>query len=293
MLITKLNNNDTTKIVYSSKFITLKQIKIMLNYITWAVDPTMIEIRPVVVFRWYGVLFALGIVFGYQLVKRVFILEGLGEQKAEYLLYFTVAGTIVGARLGHVFFYDWAYYSQNLAEIPQIWQGGLASHGGGVGIILFVWICSRFILKKSLLFTLDRLTLAVSTGSIFIRLGNLMNHEIIGTPTDLPWAFIFKLEDNIPRHPAQLYESLAFMMILATMLYMYYKTSAKHFHGFMFGVFLVMTFIARILVEFVKESQGGFEESFGMMSTGQWLSIPFIMAGLIIIFTAKYRKESI
>ena len=265
----------------------------MLNYllyINWNADPTLFEIGPLV-FRWYGVLFALGLLTGFQLVKKAFLVDGLNEKQIDNILYATVIGTIVGARLGHVFFYDWDYYSQNLGEIPKIWEGGLASHGGGIGIIIGIWLYSKYGIQKSTLWTLDRLTIAVAAGSIFIRLGNLMNHEIIGIPASIPWAFIFNLVDEQPRHPAQLYEAITWIITLLTMSYVYWKTDKKKLTGYLFGLFLIMAFSFRFLIEFVKNSQGGFENSIGnIISTGQLLSIPFILTGVILMVKSKSAK---
>lgn len=269
-------------------------------FINWNPDPTLFEIGPIT-FRWYGVLFALGLVVGFQLVKKVFLHDGLNDKQIDNILYVTVAGTVIGARLGHVFFYDWEYYSENLAEIPQIWRGGLASHGGGLGIILAIWLYSKFGIKKHVLWSLDRLTIAVSTGSIFIRFGNLMNSEIVGNTTDLPWAFSFvqfwsdelKQFDPTPRHPAQLYEAISWMLVLGLMLYFYWKTNKKNNKGFMFGMFLSIAFTFRFLIEFVKNSQGGFEENFGnILSTGQWLSIPFVIIGIILIVFSRNNNST-
>lgn len=263
----------------------------MLGFIYWNVDPTLIELGPII-FRWYGVLFALGIVVGFQLVKKAFLHDGLTEKQIDNILYITVAGTIIGARLGHVFFYDWPYYSQNLSEIPQIWQGGLASHGGGIGIILVIWLYSKYGIHKPVLWTLDRLTIAVATGSIFIRMGNLMNHEIVGDPTNVPWAFIFGLVDDQPRHPAQLYEAIGWAITLFIVLRLYWKTDKKYFTGYIFGLFLVIAFTVRFLVEFIKNSQGGFESQLGnILSTGQWLSIPFVITGILLILFSKKQTN--
>jgi phosphatidylglycerol:prolipoprotein diacylglycerol transferase len=262
----------------------------MLQFIHWNVDPTLIELGPIT-FRWYGVLFALGIVLGFQLAKKMFFKDGLNEKQVDNILYVTVAGTIVGARLGHVFFYDWDYYSLNLQEIPLIWKGGLASHGGGIGIIIAITLYAKYGLKKNAIWVFDRMTIAVATGGVFIRLGNLMNHEIIGDTTDLPWAFIFSLVDDLPRHPAQLYEALSLLLILIATHYFYWKTNKKDRLGFISGFGLMTCFSFRFLIEFVKNSQGGFESAIDSnISTGQWLSVPFIITGIILIF---YRKKSI
>lgn len=264
----------------------------MLIYINWTVNPELISLGPIT-FRWYGILFALGVVAGYQLTKQIFKHENLSEKMLDNLLYITVAGTIIGARLGHVFFYDWDYYSQNLAEIPQVWKGGLASHGAGIGILLSLWVYSKFILKTNYLWILDRTTLAVAAASICIRLGNLMNHEIVGNPTKLFFGFVFELVDDQPRHPTQLYESISWAIILILLYRIYWKKDSPLKPGLLFGLFLTLAFTARFLLEFTKKSQGGFEKGLGnILSTGQWLSIPFIISGIILLLSSAKQHVS-
>lgn len=257
----------------------------LLNYINWNVDPWILEIGDFQL-RWYGLLFATGFMLGFYLLRRMFEHEGDPVEWVDKVLWYVVIGTILGARLGHVFFYDWDYYSQNLGEIIKIWRGGLASHGAAVGIIISVWLFSRNVSKRSVLWILDRVVITVALAGVLIRLGNLMNHEIVGQVTDVSWAFIFKYgPDDQPRHPTQIYESFCYLISFATLMWMYWKANAGQYLGRLFGAFLVLIFGFRFVVEFVKASQGGFESSLGdALTTGQWLSIPFVLAGLFFIW---------
>lgn len=252
----------------------------LLLAIEWSVSPEIVQIGPFSL-RWYGLLFALGFLLGLFIVKRMFEAEKAPEAWLDKCFMYMVLGTVVGARLGHVFFYDWDYYSQHLGEIPMIWKGGLASHGGAIGIIIALWIFSRTVSKKSILWILDKVVVPTALAGCFIRLGNLMNSEIIGKPAEVDWAFIFTRIDQIPRHPVQLYESMCYLASFALLYYTYWFTEKRHKQGFVFGLFLVLIFGLRIPMEYFKQSQGGIESAFGdALSTGQLLSIPFVLVGL-------------
>ncbi|MFN7118786.1 MAG: prolipoprotein diacylglyceryl transferase [Saprospiraceae bacterium] len=255
----------------------------LLQYITWNASPEIGSIGPLT-FRWYGLLFAAGFLIGLYIVRRMFQVEKAPETWLDKAFIYVVVGAVVGARLGHVFFYDWAYYSKNLSKIPAVWEGGLASHGGAIGIILALWIFSRTVSKKSILWILDKVVVPTALAGCFIRLGNLMNSEILGKATTVPWAFIFVREDNVPRHPVQLYESLTYLLSFFILYYVYWRTDKRHKPGYIFGFFLVLIFGFRILWEYFKESQGGIESAFGnIMSTGQLLSVPFVLIGLFFM----------
>lgn len=268
----------------------------VLNYIEWNVNPWIFEIGDFQL-RWYGLLFASGFMIGFYLLKRIFEKENIPLDWLDKVLWYVVIGTIVGARLGHVFFYDWDYYSQNLGDIIKVWEGGLASHGAAVGIILALYFYSRNVSKKSVLWILDRVVITVALAGVLIRLGNLMNHEIVGDPSTVPWAFIFTkanlyLPDGTldlrPRHPSQIYEAITYLFSFGLLMYMYWKTAAAEYTGRIFGAFLVLIFGFRFVIEFIKDSQGGFETSLGnVLTTGQWLSIPFVLAGIYFIVRAK------
>lgn len=264
----------------------------LLNYITWNVDPELIKIG-VFHIRWYGLLFATGFLIGYYLIYRVYKNEGLPEQQAEQLLIYMMVAVIIGARLGHVFFYQWDYYSQHPEEIVMVWKGGLASHGAAIAILIALWVYSRRVVKKPMIWIYDRAAASVAIGAAFVRLGNLMNSEIVGKPTtEVPWAFIFTKVDQQPRHPVQLYECFSYIAICLLLSHMYWKTNAKDKPGLLMGTLLVTLFGARFFIEIFKKSQGGFEKYLGdFLTTGQWLSIPFVLIGLYFMLR-PHKGES-
>ena len=260
----------------------------MLSFIHWNVSPEIFSLGSVHV-RWYGLLFAIGFIFGYNQGEKMFKHENIDPQWLESLFIYLIVATVVGARLGHVFFYGWPYYSQHPIEILYVWQGGLASHGGVLGIIVAMIIWSMKVSKRSILWVLDRVVVPSVLVAALIRLGNLMNSEIYGMQTSLPWGFIFERNHEIaPKHPTQIYEALSYLLTFGVIYYMYWKTKAKDYLGLLVGVFFVMVFSARFLVEFIKEDQVAFEA--GMtLNMGQLLSIPFIITGIVLIVIAIRR----
>lgn len=240
--------------------------------------------------RYYSLMFAFAYILGYQIMKKIFINENIKVEHMDSLFMYSMISMIVGARLGHVFFYDWDYYSVHLMEIPQIWKGGLASHGAAIAMILTFIYYSKNVIKMPPLWLLDRMGITVALAGFFIRIGNLMNSEIIGKASDLPWAFVFKnayvIDPSTPRHPSQIYESLGYLLTFIVLYLLYWKTDKKNYLGFLFGVFLAMLWSIRFLVEFVKENQEAFENDM-ILNMGQVLSIPLIIIGLILIFRAK------
>ncbi|MGM9868976.1 MAG: prolipoprotein diacylglyceryl transferase [Sodaliphilus sp.] len=275
----------------------------MLDYITWTASPELYS--GFLSIRWYGLMFAIGFWFGYEVVWRAFRHEGAPEIWISKLFVYVIVATVVGARLGHVFFYDWAYYSQHLGDIPKIWEGGLASHGGVIGIMVAIWIYSKVVTKRSMLWTFDRVVLPVGVVAALIRIGNLFNHEIYGGPTDLPWAFRFienipsylqgaEARFTVPCHPTQLYEALAYLLTFGVVMWLYWKRNAQEREGLLFGVFMVGIFGARFLVEFVKNVQEPWEMSMRAacgLDMGQVLSIPFIVLGVWLIIRAMRRPR--
>ncbi|MEZ4850623.1 MAG: prolipoprotein diacylglyceryl transferase [Bacteroidia bacterium] len=261
----------------------------LLDTIIWDVDPAIFTIGSFSL-RWYGLLFSTGFLIGYLVTQRVFRQEKADESLLDILLLLLVAGTLIGARLGHVFFYQWGYYSQHPLEILMIWKGGLASHGGAVGLIVIFWIYARYFSKSPMLWTTDRLVMSIMLTAGLIRTGNLMNSEIIGLPTDLPWAFVFTVRDMIPRHPAQLYEALIYFAIAALLFFLYWKTNAKKYEGFLTGLYLSLTFTARFFIEFLKENQVQFEDSM-QLNMGQWLSIPLVILGGYLMWRSRSHVD--
>ncbi|AYN03058.1 MULTISPECIES: prolipoprotein diacylglyceryl transferase [unclassified Flavobacterium] len=286
--------------------------------------------------RYYSLMFVIAFGLGWYIMKRIFERENEPIDKLDSLFIWTVLATLIGARLGHVLFYDWEYYRNHISEIflpfrfsPNFeFTGyqGLASHGAAVSIIIAMYYYSKKILKRPLLWILDRVVLPVASGAIFVRLGNFFNSEIIGKETDSVFGIRFlhdtfskndainktqianpkeaynaiatdpKFADllaQVPvKHPTQLYEGFCYIFVFAILYYLYWKTNASQKPGYLFGLFLVLLFVVRFIVEFVKESQGGIESELGLFSTGQWLSIPFIIVGAYFMIRAN-KKASV
>jgi phosphatidylglycerol:prolipoprotein diacylglycerol transferase len=288
------------------------------------------------IIRFYSLMFVIAFGLGWYIMKHIFQRENISIDKLDSLFVWTVLATLIGARLGHVFFYDWEYYRNNLAEIilpfrfnPKFeFTGyqGLASHGAAISIIIAMYFFSKKVLNQSLLWILDRVVIPVASGAIFVRLGNFFNSEIVGKETTSSFGIRFLRDQFTPReavnethlstpkeayhaiatnpqyanlleqvpakHPAQLYEAFCYIFVFVALFFLYWKTDARKKSGFLFGLFLVLLFTVRIVVESVKESQGGFESDLGnILSTGQWLSIPFIVVGLYFVITAKKTNE--
>lgn len=260
----------------------------MLDFITWNVNPTALS-WPVDI-RWYGLMFAIGFWIGFNIVARMFKREGAPERWLGILLIWVAAGTVIGARLGHVFFYEWDYYSQHPLKILATWEGGLASHGGAIGVIIAVILFSIFTTKRNPLWTFDRLVVAIALVGGLIRIGNLMNSEIFGHATNLPWGFMFvrsrewhMLYEGQAVHPTQIYEALCYFGLFALLMWMYWKKNCGERPGLIFGTFLIGIFLPRFFIEFIKNPQVAFEQDM-VLNMGQLLSIPFVLlgAGLVI-----------
>lgn len=270
----------------------------MLNYIVWDFNPIIFD--SFITLRWYSLMFLIGFLIGYKIIEKIFKHEGAQEKWLGSLLLWVMVGTVVGARLGHVIFYEWEYYSQHPIEILYTWEGGLASHGGAIGVLLAVWGFSKFTAKRNIIWTLDRLVVAVALVAGLIRMGNLFNSEIFGHATDLPWGFMFirsrewhALYEGQACHPTQIYEALCYFALFALLMIMYWKRNAQERPGLLFGTFLIGVFTARFLIEFIKNDQSAFEASM-TLNMGQWLSIPFIIAGIaFIIYALRHNRIKI
>jgi len=271
----------------------------LLAYIEWTVNPEIVNFGPIAV-RWYGLLFSSGFAIGYLITQYVFRMEKEPEEWLDILLIIIVFSAILGARLGHVFFYSWDYYQDHLVEIPMIWKGGLASHGGAIGLFIGIYLFSRYVSKRPMLWIMDRIAMSVAFTGCLIRLGNLMNHEIVGATTDVPWGFYFSryippqgvTGGLLPRHPAQLYESLAYLAIAGLLSWMFFKTKAKEKTGLLSGVFFLTVFGARFIIEFFKEVQETFEIGL-TLNMGQILSIPLILLGTWLIWRGQTKANSL
>lgn len=297
----------------------------LLNYITWNVDPVLLHLGPLQI-RWYGLLWALGFFIGYYVMHRIYRKERMTEDSLYSLLMYMLISTIIGARLGHCLFYEPEAYLSHPLDILKVWEGGLASHGGAIGILVGLWLYVRSYNKSkkeknnlqriSYIWILDRIVVAVCLVGALIRVGNVMNHEIYGTPTSLPWGFVFLRGaeqfcgtfDNytacnawdapcspsewLPCHPTGLYEAFFCLVTMGILLWMYYKRDLGHKQpGLMFGTFLVIIFGSRIGIEFLKNVQVDFERNM-VFDMGQWLSVPFVLIGIgMIVWSFAKRKK--
>lgn len=255
--------------------------------IHWDVSPTLVHLGPLQL-RWYGLMFLAGFLIGYKVMKTMCQWEGKPTEKVDSLLTHVFLGTLIGARLGHCLFYEPKFYLSHPLEIFKIWQGGLASHGGGLGVIFAVWLFSRKNPEFSWTWVFDRVALLTVLTGGFIRIGNLMNSEIIGRPTDVPWAFVFERVDKLPRHPTQIYESLCYFTIalLGWLTYRKYKSKLPPLR--LFGLVLALIFLSRFVIEFFKENQESFESAM-ILNMGQLLSIPFFLVGAFF-YWRSFRK---
>lgn len=287
------------------------------------------------VIRYYSLMFVVAFSLGWFIMKKIFEREGLPLEKLDTLFVWTVIATLVGARLGHVLFYQPELLKDDFLNVflpfrtqPKFeFTGfqGLASHGAAIAIIITMYFYSKKVVQKPMLWVLDRVVIPVSCGAIFVRIGNFFNSEIVGKVTNSNFGIRFirdsysnkdamsmtglnnvndafnaiitdpkyarYLADVPAKHPAQLYESASYILVFAILFFLYWKTNTREKHGLLFGYFLVLLWTVRFLVEYVKESQGGFENSLGLFSTGQWLSIPFILIGIYFIFVAEKPVE--
>lgn len=262
----------------------------VLTYITWDIDPDIFTIpfinHPI---RWYGLLFAFAFLISQQIMYFIYKRDGLPATEVDTLTVYAVVATIVGARLGHVLFYDPIHYFQNPIKILMVWEGGLASHGGVIGILVAIYLFARKT-NANYLWVLDRVSIVASLTFCIIRLGNLMNSEMIGTPTNLPWAFIFTRMDDVPRHPAQLYEAIHYFIWFIVLFLVWYRLKDRMKIGLLFSWSLIILFSLRFVDEFFKLDQVDFEGSM-ILNMGQLLSIPFILTGVLLLIFKVYNNQ--
>lgn len=276
----------------SLKFINSIMMNVMA-FINWNPDPILFQLGEISL-RWYSILFMSGLYIGYSIVHRIYSKENISTEKLNSLAMYIFLGTIIGARLGHCLFYDWDYFSHHIVEIFLPIRNinghvhftgfqGLASHGGAIGVAVAIFLyCLKF--KDRYLFVLDKIAVATPLVGAFIRLGNLMNSEIIGKTTDVPWAFVFEKVDNYPRHPTQLYEFVCYALLFFIMIALYCHFYGKKQDGFLFGIFIFLLFAGRFFVEYFKIVQEDFEKNLPL-NMGQLLSIPFMCWGIYLMCT--------
>lgn len=305
----------------------------MIHALSFVWNPTEGIDLGFFVIRYYSLMFVIAFGLGWYIMKKIFERENEPIDKLDSLFIWTVISTLLGARLGHVFFYDWEYYRNHLSEILLPFRfsptfeftgfQGLASHGAAIAIIISMYFFSKNVMKRPMLWVLDRVVIPVASGAIFVRLGNFFNSEIVGKKTDDAATFgvqfirdhfsareavnatkmanpkqaydaiatnpqFSSLLEQVPvKHPAQLYEAACYIVVFAILFFLYWRTDIREKQGYLFGLFLVLLWTVRFIVEYVKESQGGFESALGLFSTGQWLSIPFILVGLYFMWAAE------
>lgn len=251
--------------------------------------------------HFYSLMFVIAFSLGWFLMKKIYDREGIPLEKLDSLFIYTVLATLIGARLGHVIFYDWDYFQNHLLEIflPVRFEPkfqitgfrGLASHGAAIGIIIAMYLYKKNVLDKPVLWILDRIVIPVACGGIFVRIGNFFNSEIIGEPTNSDYGVVFqKLDEDFARHPAQLYEAFGYLLVFIILWFVYWKTEKRKKLGFIFGLFLVLLWAVRFFIEFIKEPQVG-ERADWFLNTGQILSIPFILAGFYFMFRSSKNTE--
>jgi phosphatidylglycerol:prolipoprotein diacylglycerol transferase len=263
-----------------------------LLIIPWDVNPEIFRLGVFAV-RWYGLLFACSFLFGYIIMNRIFKNENLDEAVLDRLTIYMAFGTILGARLGHCLFYEPVYYLQHPLEILMIWHGGLASHGAGIGILLSLWLFARKE-KKDYAWVADRISIVVALSGFFIRMGNLMNSEIYGIETTVPWGFVFLRNNEVaPKHPTQIYEALAYLAIFILLYRIYWSKKGEHIQGILVSLIFILIFTARFFIEFLKENQVPFEATM-KINMGQLLSIPYILLGVGgLIWSLRQNKRAV
>ena len=281
----------------------------MFFKIDWAPNEILFEVFSLTIY-WYSVMFIIAFSLGYYIVQKIYINDNKSVTLVEPLFIYVVFGTLIGARLGEVFFYNWNYFQNNLIEIflpikkdinssflfgiidgwKFVGYRGLASHGATIGIITAMFIYKYKFKYNSVLWIFDRIVIPISIGGMFVRIGNFFNSEIVGNYTNSNFGVVFQNNGEIfPRHPAQLYEAFGYLLLFILLWNIYWKTDLKKYKGFIFGLFLTCLFSIRMLVENVKESQGGLEDTLGILSTGQWLSIPFIIIGIVLMLYSRRK----
>jgi prolipoprotein diacylglyceryl transferase len=277
-----------------------KAKNMVLNYINWNIDPEIINVFGISI-RYYGIFFSTGLILSIYILSWIYKRENIPSENLEKLSIYGMIGILAGARLGHCLFYEASYYLSNPIEmilpitflpdggIKFIGYQGLASHGGALGLIIALFFYSRKT-KHPMIDTIDLIAVVAALSGGFIRLANLMNSEIIGTPTTKPRGFVFERIDNIPRHPAQLYEAISYFLIFAIMIILYKTKRAKLKNGFFFGLALVLIFTARFILEFFKENQVGFENNL-TFNMGQLLSLPYIFIGIGFVLFGLWKTK--
>ena len=259
-----------------------------MEYFRWNADPILLNLGPLHLY-WYGLLFVGSFVVGSKILEWMYVREKREVEQLDSLFMYIIIGAAVGARLVHCFFYDPSYYLANPLKILAVWEGGLASHGGVMGVLLATWLFSRKY-KESFFWLLSRLSIPAALSGAMIRMGNFMNSEIVGQPTDVPWAIIFERVDNLPRHPSQLYEAMAYLAIFIFLFWVYRAVKPSFATKILPALWFLTIFTVRFFLEFVKTKQAAYNVD-QLLTTGQWLSVPFILLGLLWLVWAFATKN--
>jgi len=260
-----------------------------MEHFIWNVDPNIFAFGSLQL-RWYGLLFVGSFFLGLMLLKWVYNRENKDPAVLDNLLIYIMVGAVIGARLMHCFAYEPEFYLSHPMEIFKVWKGGLASHGGLLGVLIALYVFAKKY-KEDYMWLLSRVAMPGALTAAFVRFGNLFNSEILGLPTDKPWAIIFERVDMIPRHPVQLYEAFSYLTLFALLVFIYKRVSPSFATKLLPGVFLTFMFIVRFLLEYTKTRQADYTTSLPF-TTGQMLSIPFILIGILWIIWAftSHRK---
>lgn len=259
-------------------------------FIHWNVSPEFFSIGDVITIRWYGLLYGCAFIACYYAFKELLKHDRVPDDFADRALIYMILGTVIGARIGDCFFYHPQYYLEHPLEIFAVWNGGLSSHGGACGILIALYLFARK-MNKPYIWILDRVVIVIGVAGFFIRTGNLMNSEIYGHATTLPWGFIFERNgETLPKHPTQIYEALYYALTYAVLRFVYRKCSNRPKPFLIFGLFLIMVFIFRFCIEFIKNPQEDFERDM-VFNMGQWLSVPFILMGVVSLIIISRQKK--
>ena len=258
-----------------------------MEHFTWNIDPTLLHLGPLQL-RWYGLLFVGSFFLGAMILNWIYKREGKNPEVVENLLIYLMVGAVIGARLVHCFFYEPEFYLSHPLEILKVWKGGLASHGGLLGVFISMYIFAKNY-NESYMWVVSRVAIPGALTAAFVRFGNLFNSEILGKPSDAPWAIVFERIDLIPRHPVQLYEAFAYLTILLILVMLYRKVTPAFATKILPGTFLVLLFTARFFIEYTKTRQAAYTTDIPF-STGQMLSVPYIIIGIVWIIWALKTK---
>lgn len=252
-----------------------------MTTIVWDIDPELVKLGSISI-RWYSVWIALGLIVSHHVFRHIWHREGRRAEEADLVIIVAVFFSVVGARLAHCLFYQPDYFLAHPMDILKLWHGGLASHGGFIGLFCGLALLLNVFKNVSFLYLADRFMISAGIVSISLRMGNLFNSEILGKPSDAPWAVVFSRVDQVPRHPSQVYEIISYVFILFVLIRIYLRPELRLKPGIILGSGLTLYSVFRILIEFTKEGQSELDQEWAF-TIGQWLSVPFTVVGLLLL----------